>query len=451
MKKNTILQGVCVDYIHDGAGIVKVDEFAFFVRGVIVGERIKFKVLKLKKTYGFGKLLEIIEISSHRSKPFCEYYEKCGGCQLQHMDKEEQLRFKHQLVTNNIQYLGKLNINVNPVLEGEQLAYRNKAQFPLTTKPSFAMGFYRLHSNDIINITKCPIQSDKINQLYSYIKKNLNLHTFSIALRHILIKHAVATDQIMIVFVATKDIKNEMKEYVSQLVYDTGVTSVVLNINERKDNVILGNIEHILYGPSTIQDQLCNMKFHIASKSFYQVNPKQTKLLYEKALAYAEIDKNDKVIDLYCGVGTITLFFAKYAKQVIGIEIVEEAIKNAKENAKINKIDNVEFICSDASAYVEKLQKEGNHPDIVVIDPPRKGCDNTTITNIVEMKPNRIVYVSCNPATLARDLQKFDQYSYKCTVVQPIDMFPSTYHVETVVLLSHKKIKEHVKLSCEPE
>lgn len=435
MKKNDILMGTCVDYTHDGLGIVKIDGFAFFIREIIVGETVKFKLLKLKKNYGYGKLLAVIETSKNRTTPFCEYYGKCGGCQLQHMNLEEQSKFKHQIVSNNIQYIGKLDVEVNQVLSGNQLAYRNKAQFPLTDKPSFAMGFYRLHSNDIISIDKCPIQSDKINQLYNYLKSGLCSQSFMKSLRHILIKHAFATNQLMLVFIANKDIRNELNDYVAQLTNDMNVESVILNINTRNDNVILGSEEYLLYGSSVIQDQLDDMKFNIAAKSFYQVNPKQTEVLYGKALEYAKISKNDTVVDLYCGVGTITLFLAKYAKQVIGIEIVEDAIKNAKENARLNDIKNVEFVCSDAGTYAEKLQKEGKQPEVVVVDPPRKGCDDVTIMSIVKMEPNRIVYVSCNPATLARDIQKFKKYNYKCSIVQPVDMFPNTFHVETVALL----------------
>lgn len=242
----------------------------------------------------------------------------------------------------------------------------------------------------------------------------------------------------MLVFIASKDIRNEMNEYITQLNNDMKVDSIILNVNKRNDNVILGDREYLLYGSSTIQDQLNDMKFNIAAKSFYQVNPEQTKALYGKALEYAQISKKDTVIDLYCGVGTITLFLAKHAKQVIGIEIVEDAIKNAKENAKLNNIKNVEFICSDAGTYAEKLQKEGNQPEVVVVDPPRKGCDDTTIMSVVKMGPDRIVYVSCNSATLARDIHKFKQYNYECSIVQPVDMFPNTYHVETVALLIRK-------------
>lgn len=438
MKKNDILIGLCVDYTHDGAGIVKVDGFTFFIREVIVGESIKFKILKLKKHYGYGKVIEIIDASKHRVTPFCEYYGRCGGCQLQHMDEEEQSRFKQQSVANTIQYIGKIDVGVNMVIKGNQLAYRNKAQFPLANEPLFSMGFYRLHSNDIINIEKCPIQSDKINQLYQYVHSNVSSQSFTTSLRHILIKHAFATNQLMLVFIANKDIRNELHRYIEQLTSDMEVDSVILNINKRNDNVILGTNEYVLYGSSTIQDQLDDMKFTIASKSFYQVNPEQTKVLYAKALEYAQISKHDTVIDLYCGVGSITLFLAKYAKQVIGIEIVEDAIKNANENATLNTIENVEFICSDAGAYAERLQKEGNHPTVVVVDPPRKGCDDITIISVVKMQPDRVVYVSCNPATLARDIQKFKQYNYECSIVQPVDMFPNTYHVETIVLLRRR-------------
>ncbi|MDF9823762.1 23S rRNA (uracil1939-C5)-methyltransferase [Breznakia sp. PF5-3] len=438
MKKNDIYEGTCSDYTYDGLGIVKVDGFSVFVKNVIIGETILFKLIKIKKNYGYGRIIEIKNPSIHRTTPFCEYFGKCGGCQLQHMDLEAQNELKENIVINNIRRIAHSDAEVKPILNGQPRAYRNKAQFPLTANP-YALGFYRIHSNEIVDITMCPIQSDKINTLYQYLRLHLKSTSFVSKLRHILIKHAFHTDEIMLVFIASDNIQNSMEEFINKLTKEQNITSVILNVNRSTNNVILGNEEHLLFGSNTINESLMGYTFQIASKSFYQVNPEQTKVLYEKVLEYANITKNDTVIDLYCGVGSISLFLAKSAKQVIGIEIVEDAITNAKANAKMNHINNIEFVCSDAGTYAEYMVANNITANIVVLDPPRKGCDDKTIQSVIKMHPERIVYVSCNPATLARDIEKFEQFDYKCTIVQPVDMFPHTFHVETVCLMSRKE------------
>ncbi|NBK97392.1 MAG: 23S rRNA (uracil(1939)-C(5))-methyltransferase RlmD [Erysipelotrichia bacterium] len=440
MKKNERLIGVCVDYTHEGLGIVKANEFTFFVKNVIVGEEIAFVITKLNKRYGYGKCTEILKPSKARVQPFCEYYGKCGGCQLQHMSYEEQLRFKKQLVQNNLRNIGGLEVEVLDTLASKELqAYRNKAQFPMRLDHgNVAMGFYRIHSNDIIDMKRCAIQSDLINEIMNATRNFLQVHTFDDVFRHLLIKHAFYSDEVMVVFIAKQSEIKGLSLLVESLVNAfPQIKSVVLNVNQRKDNVILGDEEHLLYGKETIVDSLDDLQFMIVSKSFYQVNPIQTKVLYETALSFANIDTQDRVIDLYCGVGTISLFLARKAKQVIGIEIVDAAIANAKQNAKMNGIHNVEFVCSDAASYANKLAKEQCEVDVVLVDPPRKGCDQLTLDSICVMNPKRIVYVSCNPATLARDLKYLVEQGYVCCKVQPCDMFPNSFHVECVVLMSN--------------
>lgn len=437
MKKNDIAIGICEAYTHDGMGIVKVEGFSFFVRGVIYKEEVKFKIIKLQKHYGYGKLIEILHPSIHRVTPMCKYYELCGGCHLQHMDTEEQASFKLGIVENNMQRIGKSNAIILDVLTSDCTSYRNKAQFPVHNNP-YQMGFYRLHSNDIVDIEMCPIQSDKINNLYAYLREHLKGKSWVSSLRHILIKHAYITNESMLVFVVREDIEQQLQHFVQDIIKVQPITSVIMNINTTNSNVILGDSERLLYGSDTICEQLMDYCFRIASKSFYQVNPIQTEVLYNKVLEFASLTKEELVIDLYCGVGSISLLLAKESREVIGIEIVEAAVFNAIENAKMNGLKNVSFVCSDAGKYAEKLVEEGRHADVVVVDPPRKGCDQRTLDSIVKIAPDRIVYVSCNPATLARDVHILEGQGYVCKVVQPVDMFPNTYHIETIVLLQRR-------------
>lgn len=438
MQKNQVLTGTCSDYTHEGLGVVKVDGIPFFVRQVLVGEEIEFVVTKRLKSYGYGRCLHVLKPVEHRVQPQCPVYGKCGGCQLQHMAYEEQLRFKQNLVQNNMERIGKLDIDVEPTLGCvDTLYYRNKAQYPISLKNGVAMGFYRFYSNDIVDTDHCFIQSELSNQIMLYIKQAMSTFAFKDVFKHLLIKHAFATNEVMVVFIVKEKKVKYLSDLVDLLVKKFAcIKSVVVNVNTRNDNVILGEEEVILFGSNKITDKLNDLQFNISSKSFYQVNPKQTVLLYETALQQAGITKEDKVVDLYCGVGTISLFLSKLAKEVIGIEIIPEAIEDAKINAQINHIDNVNFVCSDAATYAAKLVENKEKADIIVVDPPRKGCDKQTLESIVAMQPNKIVYISCNPATLARDLQILSQVGYATQSVQPVDMFPNTYHVETVVLMS---------------
>lgn len=437
MKKNDILNGICVDYTHDGLGIVKSNDFTFFIRNVLKGETIEFVVTKLKKTYGYGKCLKVLQPSNERVEPYCPYYGKCGGCQLQHMSYQEQLQFKKDLVENNMRNIGGVEVPVLDTIGASlQIAYRNKAQFPVKIEDNVAMGFYRLHSNDIIDMSTCMIQSNLINEIMYFIKKMFIKYKVEDAFRHLLIKHAFHTNEAMVVFIVKKQEIQHLDEIVNRLTKQfSQIKSVIMNINTRNDNVILGEEEILLYGNERIYDMLSNLKFSISSKSFYQVNPRQTEILYETALNMANISEKDHVIDLYCGVGTISLFLAKKAKHVTGIEIVPSAIEDAKKNAQINGLSNVDFVCSDAGEYASYMAQNNVKADVIVVDPPRKGCDEKTLKAIHIMNPKRLVYVSCNPATLARDIKYMETLGYKAKVVQPVDMFPSSFHIENVCLM----------------
>lgn len=437
MEKNEVLHGRCIDYSHEGDGIVKVNNFTFFVQGCLIGETIEFKIIKLKKNYGYGKLIKVINKSINRIEPECKYFRLCGGCQLQHMNNIEQKSFKEGLVRNNIEKIGGIDVAINNILSGPEWNYRNKAQFPVDAGKGLEMGFYRLHSNNIIDIDRCLIQSKLINDIFNIIKLELSKCNFKKAVRHVLIKHAARTDQVMIVIISKNPLGNEVNGFIKKIVSCfPQIKSIVNNVNNRNDNVILGENEKLLYGQEYITDILNGLKFNISSKSFYQVNISQTEILYNKVLEYASLNENDTVVDLYCGVGTISLLMALHAKSVIGVELVKDAVENAKNNAKINNINNVEFICSNAKSFAEKCADDKTIINALIVDPPRKGLDEETIDNINRMDPEKIVYVSCNPATLARDLRYFTDLGFITRKIQPVDMFPNTYHVEMVVLMS---------------
>lgn len=442
MKKNDKVIGTCLNYTHDGHGVVKIDGFPLFVKGMMKGESGDIVATLVKKNFGFGRLLNLHVSSKERVDPPCPIAKQCGGCQLQHMSYTEQLTYKKQKVQNVIDRIAQLDVSVHDVLGMKNYDnYRNKGQIPVGCNcDGVVTGFYRINSNDIIDTDTCMIQSKRINEVLQVMRSLLKNYGNANVFRHSLIKHAFATDEVMVVWIVRKadfEHKNTMKDDLLKVV--PSIKSLIVNVNTRNDNVILGNREEVLYGSRFITDKIHHLKFHISSKSFYQVNPIQTEVLYGKALEYCALTGNETVIDLYCGVGTISMFLAKQAKKVIGIEIIPQAIEDAKENAKLNGLKNIDFVCSDAAAYAKKLSDEKMHPDVVVVDPPRKGCDVETLDSIVNMNPQRIVYVSCDPATLARDLKILGASGYETMEVQPTDMFPYTFHVECVVLLSRKK------------
>lgn len=443
MKKNDTVIGICENYTYEGMGVVRVDGFPLFVKGLLVKEKALIKVVKVKKTYGYGRIQELLDESDQRCVPPCPLAKNCGGCQLQHMSYQEQLRFKQQKVQDVIDRIAKIEMAVYPVKGMERpYFYRNKAQIPFRMIDGMLhSGFYRINSNEIVDMEECRIQSPLINQIYQDIKKCfLRYPELLASLRHVLIKHAFNKEEIMVVLISRNNDHPAWKIVAEQMAQQhPQIKSVILNINERNDNVILGEKEVLLYGRDYIIDTMADYSFHISSKSFYQVNPIQTKVLYETALDACRLQGGETVLDLYCGVGTISMFLARYAKKVIGIEIVEAAIINAKANAKRNGITNIEFVCSDAAAYAKQIAGQGMRPDVVCVDPPRKGCAESVLRDIVSMHPQRIVYVSCDPGTLARDLHLLDEWGYRCEMVQPVDMFPQTYSVECVAALVKKE------------
>ncbi|MBW9155573.1 23S rRNA (uracil(1939)-C(5))-methyltransferase RlmD [Clostridium tagluense] len=435
---------------YEGEGVGKIDNFTVFVAGAILGEKVKVKIVKISKSFAFGKLLEIIESSSSRIEPVCTIYKNCGGCNLQHIDYTGQLDFKTNRVIQVINRIGKLeDVIVHPTLGMEKpYNYRNKVQLPVSNKNgTIDIGFYAARSHDIINMETCHIQdkvADVVVKLTKQWMKEYNIQSYNEEnhkglLRHIMIRKGFKTGEVMVVLVTNGKNIPYKEEFIATMTKKIqGLVSVVQNINSEKTNVILGAKCVTLWGKDTITDYIGEFKFEVSPLSFFQVNSIQTERLYSKALEYANLSGGEVVLDAYCGTGTISLFLSQKAKKVYGVEIVPEAIENAIINAKENKVNNTEFIVGEAENAIPKLISLGVQADVVVVDPPRKGCDKTLLEAISSMGPRTIVYVSCDPGTLARDLGILDELGYKTLEIQPVDMFPQTAHVECVARIEKK-------------
>ena len=434
-----------VDIGQGGVGIGKYEGFTVFVDGGLVQDKIKVKITKSKKNYAVGDIVEIIEKSPFRVERKCsESLRQCGGCQIQELDYQKQLDVKTNEVKQVISRIGKLDdVVIHDTLGMEHpFRYRNKAQFPIQKKDNMpVIGFYKKKSHDLISTDECIIQHEVNDKIIKIIKTYIRAYNVSIydgkthkgLLRHVVTKVGFTTGEVMIVLVANGKKLPYLKELASVLKENIpGFKTLVVNVNTQKTNVILGKENIVAYGDGMIRDYIGELVFEISPLSFFQVNPLQTEVLYNKALEYANLGENDTVFDIYCGIGTISLFLAQKAKKVYGIEIVEDAIKDAKRNAKINNMDNVEFYVGKAEEVVPKMYKEGKRANVVVVDPPRKGCDEKVLDTIISMQPDRVVYVSCNPSTLARDLAYLNERGYKCHEIQPVDMFPHSVHVENV-------------------
>lgn len=445
MKKNEELLLECIDVTYDAFGVCKEGSFTVYVKDLLIGEVALVKILSVKKNHAFGKVLELKQASEYRIVPLCSVNGKCGGCQYGHIRYEYQLILKKKRVQDCFRTIGKMDVEVKDVIGMEEpYKYRNKVQVPLQYEDELRMGFYRNHSNDIVSFDYCMVQSDLSNAIIQYLKELLKGCKESKKIKHILIKHGFTTNEIMLVFIVKEEI--HLKEIVEDVTRKfKEIKSVILNINSRKDNVIMGEEEKLLWNQDYIIDELDGLKFKISSKSFYQINPIQTVKLYRQAIKQCNVSDADICVDLYCGTGTIGMFLALKAKYVYGIEIVEDAVKDAKYNAKMNGIENIEFLCGDAGVVSKELLKK-DKIDIVVVDPPRKGLSKEAIDTVVAMKPKKVVYVSCDPSTLARDCKVFEELNYKVEDVQPVDMFPFTSHVETIVLLSKLDSKKYISV-----
>lgn len=451
VQKNDFIEVMFEDLTHDGAGVAKIDGYPLFVANGLPGEKAKIKVTKVGKGYGFGRLIELYEKSPYRVDAPCPIYKECGGCQLQHLSYQGQMIAKEKQVREVLTRIGKLeDVLVHPVLGMEEpWRYRNKSQVPIGEHEGGLIGgFYQQRSHQIINMESCLIQQEKNDEVVQVVKEICSRYGVRAynevehkgLLRHIMVRSGQVTGEVMVVLVTrTNDLPNRKKLVAEIVERITGIKSLVMNVNNKKTNVIMGDETQVLWGQDVIYDYIGEIKFAISARSFYQVNPEQTKVLYDKALEYADLSGEETVIDAYCGIGTISLFLAKKAQKVYGVEIVPEAIEDAKRNALLNEIGNAEFAVGEAETVIPRWYEAGIKADVLVVDPPRKGCDEALLQTILAMKPKRVVYVSCNPATLARDLRILEDGGYKTIEVQPVDMFPQTMHCEAVARIELKE------------
>ena len=454
-NKEYILDIMSIGY--EGEGIAKIEGYPIFIEGAILGEKVKVLIVKVKKNYAYGKLIEVIESSSERIEPKCSIYKRCGGCTVQHMSYKKQLDYKFERVKDCITKIGGLSEELvkYPIGMGNPERYRNKVQLPVgIVKGELNIGFYASRSHNIIDLDTCLIQdkvADRVTNLARQWMLKYNIQPASVdgifnkkgLIRHIMIRKGFTTNEVMVVLVSTKDKVPYINELINEIVEKIdGIKSIVLNVNKENTNVILGQECITLWGEDIITDYIDHFKFNISPLSFFQVNPVQTEKLYSKALEYAGLTGEEIVFDAYCGTGTITLFLSQKAKKVYGVEIIEPAIINARENARINNIENVEFFVGKSEEVIPELIEKGIVPEVIVVDPPRKGCDVKLLEAIGKAQPKKVVYVSCDPSTLARDLKILEEQGYKTEEVQPVDMFPMTSHIENVTLLVKEQSDE---------
>ncbi len=461
-RKNDLVTLEIEDCGIDGEGIGKADGFTVFVKDAVIGDTVTAKIIKAKKNYGYGRLMEVLKPSPYRVEPKCEFARQCGGCQLQALSYEQQLVFKTNKVKGHLERIGGFtDIPMEPIIGMDELFhYRNKAQFPVgrNKEGKIVTGFYAGRTHNIIENRDCALgvaeNKEVLDRVIAHMEKYgiepYNEATGKGLVRHVLIRYGYFTKEVMVCLILNGNKIPKEEQLVKSLCEIPGMTSITINVNKKHSNVILGEEIRLLWGQEYITDRIGDISYQISPLSFYQVNPMQTQKLYAKALEYADLHGQETVWDLYCGIGTISLFLAQKAKFVRGVEIVPAAIENAKENAKLNGLENTEFFVGKAEEVLPReYKKNGVYADVIVVDPPRKGCDETLLETMVEMNPERIVYVSCDSATLARDLKYLCERGYELRKVCPVDQFGMTIHVETVVLLSHKKPDGHINVKVE--
>ena len=461
-RKNDIVTLKIEDCGIDGEGIGKADGFTVFVKDAVIGDTVRAKIMKAKKNYGYGRLEEIITPSPDRVEPKCQFARQCGGCQLQALSYEKQLEFKTSKVRGHLERIGGFtDIPMEKILGMDRpFHYRNKAQFPVGKSKDgrIITGFYAGRTHSIIENRDCALgvtrNKEVLDRVIAHMEKfhiqPYDENTGKGLVRHVLIRYGFFTDEMMVCLIINGENLPGEEALVKSLRQIPETVSVMVNVNKKRNNVILGEKVRLLWGQPYITDKIGEISYQISPLSFFQVNPYQTGRLYGKALEYAQLSGNETVWDLYCGIGTISLFLAQKAKMVRGVEIIPAAIENAKENACLNGFDNTEFFVGKAEEVLpEQFARTGERADVIVVDPPRKGCDETLLSTIIEMQPDRVVYVSCDSATLARDLKYLCERGYEWKKVCPVDMFPNTVSVETVVLLSHKKPDGHINVKVE--
>jgi 23S rRNA (uracil1939-C5)-methyltransferase len=450
--KGEVIEFTVRNYGHEGEGVGRYRDFTVFVAGALQGEAVRVRISEVKRNYARGILLEVLQPASARINPSCPVFQDCGGCQLQHLDYRAQLEMKRQRVADVLERIGGLTgVVIHPVLEmANPRCYRNKVQYPVGLAPDgrVQIGFYRMGTHEIIPAAGCLLQPEELNRIVVKLRAILatrrvpiyNEHTGEGILRYVLLRQGFVSGTVMVVLVTNGERFPEGAQIVSELTAAfPQIGSIVQNINRSRGNVILGPESRVLWGEDAIIDQLDGLKFKISARSFFQVNPVQTVVLYHKAVEYAGLDGGETVVDAYCGVGSLTLFLARKAKLVYGIEVAPEAIRDAGENAALNGIGNARFMVGATEKVLPELVKEGIRFDVGVVDPPRSGCERSVLESFAAGGVGRIVYVSCNPSTLARDLKLLAELGYRTVEIQPVDMFPQTFHVECVALIERKK------------
>ena len=461
LTKNQIYETVITDYTTEGQGVAHIEGCAVFVPNAVAGERVKVRVTLVRKTWAAGKITEILEKSPHRVNRACPVAKLCGGCTFWHMDYEEECRLKAERVKNCLNRIGGENLEEVPLLAAAPCeGYRNKAQYPVAWEKGRAYaGFFKEGTHEVVQMDRCrilPQETDRVKAIVmDYVNKNkvsvYDEATHRGLLRHIYVRRGAVSGQILVCLVVNGDGLPKLPALIEALKAVPGFTTLVLSVNTRKGNAVLGDKFVTVYGPGYIEDTLCGLNFRLSARSFYQVNHAQAQRLYETAIAMAGITKNDLVLDLYCGVGTITLAMASAAGKVMGVEVVPQAIEDARDNARRNGIENAEFFCADAGAAALELEQKGIRPDIITVDPPRKGLNSDAIEAIDRMNPKRLVYISCDPATLARDTALLKERGFRLEKAIAADLFPRCSHVETVCLLSKLNTKQHIEVEIKTD
>lgn len=457
--KNQVYEAVITDYTAEGQGVAHIEGCAVFVPNAIAGERVLLRIEKAQKTWAAGKIVTLLEKSPHRVNRECPAAKLCGGCDFWHMDYEEETRLKAERVRTCLNRIGGEALEEVPILAAPTCyGYRNKAQYPVAVKKGRAYaGFFRAGTHDVVEMDRCrilPEEADAVKHIVIDYVNQFHVSVYDEAahnglLRHIYVRRGAVSGEVLVCLVVNGETLPKSEILIDRLKQVKGFATLVLSVNQRKGNAVLGDRFLTLYGPGYIEDTLCSLTFRLSPRSFYQVNHTQAQRLYDLAISQAGITKSDTVLDLYCGVGTITLIMAKAAGKVIGVEVIPQAVEDAKENAARNGITNAEFLCGDAGEAALKLEAQGVHPDVVVVDPPRKGLNADAIEAIVRMAPRRLVYVSCDPATLARDVALLKQRGYGLQNAQAADLFPRCAHVETVVTLSRKTPDDVIEIDLD--
>ena len=449
LEKNVVYEAVITDYTAEGQGIAHIEGITVFIPNAIAGERVRVRIETVRKTWAAGKITELLEKSPHRVNRQCPVAKLCGGCDFWHMDYQEETRLKADRVKTCLNRLAGEKLDEVPILAAPDCrGYRNKAQYPVASKKGRAYaGFFRAGTHDVVENSRCLILPQETDQVKDAVIDHVNQFRVPVydetahtgLLRHIYVRRGAVSGQILVCLAVNGRTLPHAPELVERLKKIPGFATLVLSVNTKKGNAVLGDEFITLYGPGFIEDTLCGLNFRLSPRSFYQVNHAQAQRLYQAAIQLADISKEDLVLDLYCGVGTITLAMASAAGKVMGVEVVPQAIEDAKDNAVRNGIGNAEFFCGDAGEAALALEAKGIHPDVITVDPPRKGMNADTIEAITRMSPRRLVYVSCDPATLARDIALLKQRGFRVEKAMAADLFPRCSHVESICLLTRRK------------